>query len=178
MDLVFPHQEMVNLKKKMESGPLRGISLRCPFHVRKQWMSTEEDAWCFTRYYTSCHPGMIPQYSFSALLLAGKRLRRIIPWSVQTCQYTGFARIKFLSRNHPAGTIAIDLAVCKLAALITKLVYCSADLRYVRPAHDIQTMTGSQPTVRPAGIYCRDCRRDCCRCGSTIRQACGTAGNQ
>jgi len=114
--------------------------------------------------------------NLSALFLAGKRFRRIIPEFVQTGLYAGSAGIKFRFRHHPAGPVTISCAVGKLAALVTKLVYSSTDLRYIRAAREIQTVTGSETTVR------RVSRCDCCgycRCsGFSIRKNCRAAGNQ
>lgn len=92
--------------------------------------------------------------NLSALLLTCKRFRRIIPGFVQTGQYAGSAGIKFRFHYHPAGPVTIGSAVGKLAALVTKLVYSSTDLRYFRAAREIQTVTGSETTVRR--VYWRD----------------------
>jgi hypothetical protein len=114
--------------------------------------------------------------NLSALLLACKRFRRIIPGFVQTGLYAGPAGIKFRFRYHPAGPVTIGSAVGKLAALITKLVYCSTDFRYFRAAREIQTVTGSETTVRRVS-WC-DCCSYCHRSGCSIRENCRAAGNQ
>lgn len=114
--------------------------------------------------------------NFSALLLACKRFRRIIPGFVQTGQYTGSAGIKFRFHYHPAGPVTIGSAVGKLAALVTKLVYSSTDLRYFRAAREIQTVTGSKTTVRR--VSWRDCCRYCRRSRCSIWENCRAAGNQ
>jgi len=111
-----------------------------------------------------------------ALLFACKRFRRIIQGFVQTGLYAGSAGIKFRFRHHPAGPVTISCAVGKLAALVTKLVYSSTDLRYFRAAREIQTVTGSETTVRR--VSWRDCCSYCRRSRCSIRENCRAAGNQ
>jgi hypothetical protein len=116
--------------------------------------------------------------NLSALLLAGERFRRIIPGFVQTCLYTGFACIKFRCHYHPAGSITFKSAVGKLAAFVTELVYCGTDLRYVRAACEIQSVTGSETTVRSVRFSRCCCCRYCRRSRSSIRENSRAAGNQ
>jgi hypothetical protein len=113
-----------------------------------------------------------------ALLLAGKRLRWIIPGFIQTQQYTGFARIKFRSRYDPADSLTIDSAIRKLATFVAELVYRGTDLRYLRPACEFQTVAGSKTAFPPAVVSGRDNNRRRRAIGIFVRETCHATRNQ
>ncbi len=113
----------------------------------------------------------------STLLLAGKRFRWIIPGFVQTCLHAGSACIEFRCCYPLACPITIKCAVGKLATFVTELVYGGTNLRYIRAAREIQSVTGSETTAR----FVRFSRCGCCRYSrsrSSIRENCRAAGNQ
>ena len=82
--------------------------------------------------------------------LAGKDFRRII--TQDSCKSLHRITRSQVASYHPAGPLTIDSAIRKLAAFVTELVNCGTDLRYIRPACEIQAMAGSKPAVRPVGI--------------------------